>query len=233
MIHLPIKNTKSVILGEKYKDILDIPLKKLDITPVYLPINKNIEWQINSHIDINLIQINKDITICEPSIKADFDVIYGDTFLKEGYPNNIAYNGLLIGKKFFHNLKYSDKKILTLLEKDVSLHNVSQGFSKCMVCILNEQAVITSDAGMYDVLSKNIKNVLLIKQGFIDLEGYDYGFIGGASFKYNAETICFTGKFENHPNYNDILEFVAQENIQIYYLTNKNLFDVGSILPIF
>ena len=231
--HLPEEKVKSVFLGEKYKEILDKPLKQRGILPIYIPINKNIEQEINSHIDINLFQVSKEITICEPTLQVDFNAIKGDNILKKTYPNNIAYNGLLIGKHFFHNLKYTDKKLLEYLPTNIDIHNVKQGFSKCMVCVLSEDSAITSDVGMYNELKKYLKDVLLICQGHIDLVGYEYGFIGGSSFKTDKNTICFTGTIDHHPDKNNILDFIYHKNIQVDYLTDIKIQDVGGLLPIF
>ena len=231
-MNLPNKKVNRVILGEKYRTKLEIPLKKRQIDCIFLSQNKEIEWQINSHADIQIIHIKDDIWVCEPSISVDFKVLYGQTVLKNGYPHNISYNGLVMGNHFFHNLKYTDKKILTSLT-DVNIHNVKQGFAKCSVLVLGEKLAITSDNGMYKALENEKIQVLLIKEGHINLEGYNYGFIGGAGFKTDKNTICFTGRLDNHPNYNDIVQFITKNNMQIDYLTDEKIFDVGSILPIF
>lgn len=220
-----------VIIGEKYKEKLQIPLENLGVDCIFLPKNKDIEWQVNSHADMQIIQISHDIFVCEPSICVDFPVIYGKSILKSGYPNNICYNGLKIGNHFFHNLKYTDKMILDNL-KNVNLHNVKQGYSKCSVLIIDDNTAITSDLGMFNALTRAKINTLLIECGHIDLDGYNYGFIGGCGFRLNNQTFCFTGKLNHHPSFNDICSFLSSYNIQIHYLTNDKIFDIGSILPI-
>lgn len=231
-MNLPIKKVKKVFIGEKYADKLEIPLKNRGIDCILVPINKNIEWQINSHADIQLIHIKDNIFVCEPSIKVDFDVIFGQTELFSVYPNNIAYNGLLIGNNFFHKLDKTDPEILKNLE-NVSLHNVKQGFARCSTLVLSEKYAITADKGMFDALTSAKIETLLIENGHIDLEGYDYGFIGGSGFKIDAKTVCFTGKLDHHPSFLSIVEFITNIDMQIDYLTDDKIFDVGSILPIF
>ncbi|MFI3115469.1 MAG: hypothetical protein R3Y12_04920 [Clostridia bacterium] len=227
-----MKIVKKVILGEKYAEKLHKPLNLRGIECVFLPKNKEIEWQINSHADIQIFNVKDDIFVCEPSISVNFNVIYGKTHLKKGYPNNIAYNSLLIGNKFFHNLKYTDEQILKNLE-NVTLHNVKQGFARCSTLILGENIAITADKGMYKALKIAKIDVLLINEGEILLDGYDYGFIGGCGFMQNDEKLCLTGTLEHHSSFNEIHEFLFNRNIQIDYLTNEKIFDVGSILPIF
>lgn len=231
-MNLPKNKVKKVIIGEKYASKLVNPLKKRGVECILLPKNQKVEWQINSHADIQIMHIKDNIFVCEPSIKVDFDVIYGQTELKSGYPYNIAYNGLLIGDNFFHNLCKTDPEILTNLE-NVSLHNVKQGFARCSTLVLGENLAITADKGMFLALTLAKIETLLIKEGHIYLLGYDYGFIGGSGFMIDKNTVCFTGHLKNHPSYNEIINFLDEKNIQYDYLTDENIFDIGSILPIF
>lgn len=231
-MNIPKKRVNKVILGEKYADILQKPLARRGIECIFLPKNEQVEWQINSHADLQIIHIKDNIFVCEPSIKVDFDVIYGQNWLKSGFPNNILYNGLLIGTNFFHKLDSTDPKILENL-KNVTLHNVKQGFSRCSTLVLGENIAITADKGMFKALKSAEINTLLIEEGHINLLGYDYGFIGGSGFLIDEKTVCFTGQIKNHPSFFEILDFLEKNCIQIDYLTDDEIFDVGSILPIF
>lgn len=220
---------KRAIFGEKYKEKLQIPLENLGYDCVMLPKNKQVEYQINSHADILAFITKKYEIILEPSIKLNIEHIKGDTILRKGYPNNIAYNGLLIGNKFFHNLKYTDKQILAHL-KGVEIHNVNQGFSKCSVLIINDETAITSDKGMAKILIENNIEVLEISHGDIELEGYNYGFIGGCGFVDDEKNLILTGKISHHKDYKKIQNFLDERGIKIIYLTQEKIFDVGSIL---
>lgn len=227
-----MRKIEKVILGEKYAEKLRKPLNLRGIDCIFLPKNKDVEWQINSHADIQIFNANDDVYVCEPSICVDFNVIYGKTRLKKGYPCNIAYNGLLIGDDFFHNLKYTDEVILKNL-KNVTLHNVKQGFARCSTLILGEKTAITADKGMHKALENAKIDVLQINEGGILLDGYDYGFIGGCGFMQNDEKLCLTGRLDHHSSFSEITQFLNERNIQIDYLTDEKIFDIGSILPIF
>jgi len=74
--------------------------------------------------------------------------------------------------------------------------------------------------------------VLLIKPGFFDLPGYDYGFVGGSCVKLDRATLAFTGTLKGYENERDIIEFSGKCGIDIIYLTHKRCSDVGSIIPI-
>jgi len=56
---------------------------------------------------------------------------------------------------------------------------VKQGYAKCSLCIVSENAVITADEGLAYTLCRAGLDVLKIIPGCIRLPGYGYGFIGG------------------------------------------------------
>ena len=69
-------------------------------------------------------------------------------------------------------------------------------------------------------------DVLLIQPGHIDLPGYDYGFIGGASFVYENKVIFF-GNIEGHPDYTEIRDFIDEAGYEMIYEKNTQLTDLG------
>ena len=76
--------------------------------------------------------------------------------------------------------------------------------------------------------------MLLIPSGDIKLEGYDYGFIGGASGKISDNTVVFFGNAEMHPCYSSIRELCLKNKIAIKILCkNMPLTDVGGIVKLF
>ena len=75
------------------------------------------------------------------------------------------------------------------------------------------------------------KNCLLIEKGFVKLDGYDYGFIGGASmFLENHSTLIFTGDITKHPNYNILKDFCNSINIEIDWINEIQLTDIGGMI---
>jgi len=116
--------------------------------------------------------------------------------------------------------------------KGVEFVKVRQGYTKCSVCVVDENSAITSDRNIYNALISNGIDTLLISEGYIDLDGYDYGFIGGSCGKISKNEIAFTGRFNKHPDCDRILEFLNARKIDAKFLTDKDIFDIGSILPI-
>ena len=122
-------------------------------------------------------------------------------------------------------------KECTSLKENLKIINANQGYTKCSTCIVNENAIITSDKSIYKSC-RNEMDVLLIRKGYIELPGTDYGFIGGSSFKYNRNTLVFTGNIELHPDYESIKSFAQNHNVELLSLTENTMIDIGSIIPI-
>ena len=68
--------------------------------------------------------------------------------------------------------------------------------------------------------------VLLIEKGHIELPGFDYGFIGGASFVYEDKVIFF-GNIERHPDFENIKDFIEATEYELIYNNSIPLTDIG------
>ena len=74
--------------------------------------------------------------------------------------------------------------------------------------------------------------MLEITPGFVELYGFREGFIGGAAFKLAPDIIAFTGRLTRHPDKALILDFLKKHGVSAVYLTDKPVFDVGSVIPV-
>ena len=74
--------------------------------------------------------------------------------------------------------------------------------------------------------------MLEIRPGYIELEGFYYGIIGGASFKLSADELAFTGRLDAHSDFGAIMDFLAGRGVGATFLTGETAFDVGSVLPL-
>jgi hypothetical protein len=160
-------------------------------------------------------------------------IIWGESFLEARYPKDIPYNVARIGQFAFHNLRYTDRKLKIELEKrGVQMIHVEQGYSKCSILIVSSRAFITEDVGIYRAAEKHGMNVLLLKPGYVELPGLNYGLIGGAGGLISPKTLALTGRIDTHPQRDEILNFFAREGVTPLYLTERRIFDIGSILPL-
>jgi len=150
------------------------------------------------------------------------------------YPNDVFFNCAIMGNHIIMNKKYSDSRIVSYAEKhNLTLIDVKQGYCKCAICIVDENSLITEDEGIYRAIKKQSDlDILLLKKHEIKLNGYEYGFIGGASGKLDQNILAFTGMIELHTEYQEIKTFCERKGISILSLSNEALYDYGSLLPI-
>ena len=132
-----------------------------------------------------------------------------------------------------HNLKYTDDIIIDYAKStDISIYNVKQGYTKCATCIIDKNALITSDEGIYKICRTKGIDCLLIERDVIKLGDRYEGFIGGCCGMIDYKTILFCGDISAHKSYDKIANFAAKYNVKIIWSSNEILTDVGSIIPV-
>lgn len=161
------------------------------------------------------------------------DFITGNTFLERNYPYNIAYNIARIGNTAFHNLKYTDSAVREYFsEGGIRLIHVNQGYGKCSVVPVADNAFITSDMGLNKAGCKAGLDVLLIRPGYIKLVGMPYGFIGGTCGFIARDVMAFYGDVYSHPDGRSIINFLHKYGVRPKVIHNGPLEDIGSIIPL-
>lgn len=191
------------------------------------------------HADMQILPINSDIfilnecTVLAQKIPND-RLIYCDKKAGKKYPVNILLNFLFLNNTLYGKLSAIDKNLIDFCEENsIKTVNINQGYARCSTLVLNEKAVITSDLSIEKALKKDGVEVLLISSGNIILDGYDYGFIGGASGKIDENTVVFLGNVTNHPGYRRIENFCENHNTSIKIICkDMPLTDIGGIVKI-
>ena len=149
------------------------------------------------------------------------------------YPADVFMNAFIIGGCLYGRIDAVSGAILSYAaEKGIRPVPVRQGYAKCSTALLPDAAV-TADAGICHALRENGMEALLIPPGHIKLPGYDYGFIGGASF-YMDGCLYFFGNIEAHPAYRQIKELCARRGVTPVSLSSGPLCDYGGamVLPL-
>ena len=160
-----------------------------------------------------------------------FNVEYPSISFGNSYPNDCGLNICLFGDTVIYNKQTACKAIINHLDDKIHIQ-CNQGYSKCLVCPVDDNSIITSDKGIAKSAKSHGLNVLEIAQGHIDLPGFQYGFIGGSAFKKSKDKLVFTGTLDQHPDKPRILDFINKRGVEAVYLTDRNIFDIGSILPL-
>lgn len=217
-------------------------LHKLNLNPIIVPKNNNLYEAINGHVDIQLNIINKKsrTVIIEKSISHNFiknlehnniKYIFSQKELKNTYPDNIFLNALILKDYFIHNIKYTDENLLKNMQNK-KIINVKQGYTKCSVLPIRDNAIITSDKGIYNSLKNENLDILLLPPKDILLPSLDYGFIGGAGGMINENTLALFGELNNYKYGDEVYKFLYKYDVKPVSLRKGKLIDRGSLLCI-
>ena len=146
------------------------------------------------------------------------------------YPQDVIFNAAQVGEYLIANTDYIAKEILSAMaEKGIKAINVKQGYGKCSICIVSDNAVITSDSGIYKTLCEETAlDVLKISEGFVNLAPYNHGFIGGATGA-DRENVYFCGDLNTHPDCQKIKNFCKKHSKNAVSLSGGTLTDIGTI----
>ena len=222
-------------IGGRYRELLEKGLLCHVNEPVlWLPDNPDIDSRLAGHADLSLFAGTKALLVARgiyPYIvnkltSCGYNVIASSAQGPE-YPRDTGLCICRTGRYTVYNPKTADP--LTLDYLDPERIAVNQGY----VCVVSENAIITSDRGIVSAAMKAGLDVLEITPGHIILDGFEYGFIGGASFKLSETELAFTGLLDHHPDKTAILDFLKKHGMTPVYLTHNAIFDVGSavLLP--
>ena len=143
------------------------------------------------------------------------------------YPRDILLNAAPLGDRLICHSKHTARE-LTALYKVIP---VKQGYAKCSTAIIGDNAIITADSGIAKKAAALGIDVLKVSaaEGAIELEGYGYGFIGGACALFE-NTLYSCGNIELHPDYEAIRDFCEAHGVALCSLTDGKLCDVGGII---
>lgn len=240
--NLPTSKVKCVIVDCNAPESL---FRFFDINKIEYIKSSFIENTIDSvstHPDMQICHLGGVDFVCDSSVycyysdnmrRYGINVIEGKKKITSTYPNDISYNVVITDKFLMHKLEYTEDVIKKHVESTgISIYNVKQGYTKCATCIIDKNALITSDQGIYKTcVSENI-DCLLIENDKIKLgDRYD-GFIGGCCGMIDYKTLLFCGDIKCHSSYNKILDFAKKYDVNIISSSNEILTDVGSIIPV-
>lgn len=212
-------------------------VEKLHENGIYAVFTKSIDSLIEYeryHADIQLLRIHNTAFISDSSlylrelVSEYFDEIIVCNELSGNYPYNVSLNSALVGNHLICREKSTPDDIKNYCkQKGIKLINVNQGYAKCSTLVVNDNAVITADKGIYNKACDIGIKALQIREGHIRLSGDKYGFIGGSSMRV-GDMIFFFGDINTHPDNRIITEFIEREGLKpVSLINNAMLNDVG------
>ncbi len=198
----------------------------------HVPEQKHPDMQLLAIRD-NLFMLNECTGLKEKLNSLGKKIIRCDKTAEKCYPENILLNCLYLNNTLYGKINKIDKTVIDYcIKNQIRTVNVNQGYTRCSTLVINQKAVITADKSIEKALKKDGVEVLLVFPGNIILDGFDYGFIGGAGAQIDDTTIFF-GNIEKHSEYHKIKNFCLKNNSDIKILCpNMPLTDIGGIVKI-
>ena len=231
---------QKVIVDSRISSKCCATLREMGYEPVFMPPISILDMPICAHPDMSIIRIKKKWFAAD-DIHNAFTFLDNCEFINRAdglqnklyYPFDVAFNGAVVGKRLICNTKYISRRILEFATKSgFEIVEVKQGYTKCSVCVVDDNSVITEDNGVADKCAKAGIDVLHLKTHCVKLDGYSNGFFGGCSGKLSGEKLVFAGCIEKHSEYDSILNFCTARGIKPVSLSDECLYDVGSIIEV-
>ncbi len=238
--YLPKNDTKLVIADCRISKSIETKLNRFGIEIIKLLPHTGYCEPINCHPDVRICHLDYDLWIIDGKIVNSYqmacllnsnNVLNQKTFFS--YPDDVSHNCVNLPDFLICNKNHTNTEILNFaINKGKTIIDVKQGYAKCSVLIVDNNAIITEDTSIYNSAVKHNIDCLLLKQRECLLDGYNCGFIGGSGFKYNKKTLMFCGCVENHSQFEDIKSFCKNYSIDCVSLSGERLYDYGTVITV-
>ena len=216
-------------------------LKTLGYTPILMPPADYLSKPVASHTDM-LLFIGFGRLFCharyyerhralidEIISLSDLELTLSNEETSHRYPHDVLFNACLVNNRLICNKKSVSRLSVGAAETaGCEIINVQQGYTKCSICPVSEDAIITADKVIASTCEKAGMDVLLINEGDVSLPPYDFGFIGGAAGT-TSDKILFCGDIDTHRDAKAIRDFCEAHKKSVLSLSSESLQDVGSI----
>lgn len=233
---------KRTVIANGLSQTALMTLKKQGIDVVTTKNNSSVDDKISFHADLSFFYDGYDTLFIASEMKEYKDffsnyvphvIVIPEKYGKK-YPNDVLLNCVTIGRNLICNIDTVSETVLNCLkEKGFAVINVKQGYTKCSVLPVSDSAIITDDPSIADLCCLAGIDVLLVSKGSVRLDGFDYGFIGGASGRISADMIAFCGDLTSHSDSSEIIEFLDKYGLKYLSLDTNQLYDIGSIIPLY
>lgn len=240
---IPKEMANIVIVDGRIDEEIENNLIKLNLKVIKTIECKEVDESISYHADIVMHPINHKTMVIAPNVfdyyedklgNMGINLIKGEKYLSCKYPEDIAYNVGRLSGIAIHNFKHTDPVLKYYLKREnLDFINIKQGYSKCSLAIIGDDIGITSDYPMYKVLTDLNYKILLIEPGEIMLKKQNYGFIGGTIGSLCKGKSIISGNINGHSNKEEIFNFFNKNNIELNFLSQKKIEDIGSFITLY
>ncbi len=259
------EDMKKLIIDSRMRNVEKSRLMSLGYELIELEKSMDVYDEISAHPDIfcakigGLGALGVSTIVAEPS---RFEKIYsritqndssddlikvvkGEETIRYSYPDDIKYNVCVFGEYAVHNFKYTDEKVLELIDaNNFKKISVNQGYTNCSIAVIDDRSIITEDVGIYNKLKKNDLDILLIEKEDIKLPGKEWtgnsdyeldyysskkGFIGGTISRID-NYVVITGDIKKFKSFEKIKSFIEERKLTIIDFPGYELLDYGGII---
>ncbi len=210
-------------------------LKAYGFDVVFTKKAEKLHKAVDGHTDLQIVKVLDSFIVCPEHFdyykeKLGINLISGKTELSEKYPYDIPYNMAVFGKFAVHNFQFADFVLRECIKRKFLFEiETKQGYSKCSICVVSDNAIITEDENIFKAVSGYNIDVLKIDKGSVKLNGFNYGFFGGATGLLD-NTLFVNGELKYHTDSERIKQFCKKHNTDIIELKCGEITDIGSIL---
>ena len=206
-----------------------------------LPPHPSLPAPVASHPDMLLWQFGKQIVTYADYLSVaknifrelealGYSIVTTDKSPSDKYPDDVGLKCAVVEKTVFCNKKHVSKKVRDISDKDgMTVLHVNQGYAKCSTVCVSPDAIITADPSIYSAATAAGIDALKIAEGHVRLDGYDTGFIGGATGVTDTE-VLFCGNLSFHPDAERISGFCATHGKRAVSLSKEPLYDYGTVM---
>lgn len=235
--NLPDRPVKCVIVDRRADGETVETLEQLGIDVIPSAKTAGAYEAVKTHPDITICHIGGARFVVSPdtyeyykSVLPGAEIIKGSSDIGGKYPYDVPYNCAAIGGRLICSVKYAAAEIKNAFENII---DIKQGYAKCSICAVAENAVITADKGAAEKCRAAGMDVLEITPGHIELTGMDSGFIGGSCGLIARGVLAVNGELCTHPDGERIKAFCERHGVSVGELKSGAICDIGSILPVF
>ena len=224
--NLPQGKVTALAMGERYIPLFSAFFEKRGIELLPIPEASELDPRISSHADLNLLHLNAQVFAARGDAYIPLPVSCSSILRMRNNEGDSALNICIVG-----DYVICSEKSAAIVPNWLKHIAVKQRYARCSTCVVDEHSIITADPGIAAACTGAL-DVLQIEPGYIELPGFDYGFLGGCSFKLSAHELAFTGTLHAHPDERRILDFLSARSVEPVYLTDGPLLDIGSAVPV-
>ena len=236
--NLPADQVKTVICGTDDERIMNY-FRRKGISVLKNSPNPYIGTAVSAHADMAVLHLGNERIIVDKNqtkliealTKLDMNILTTEKNIAGEYPDDIGLNFAFCNNYVLGNFAYCDKAVLDSVNEYKKIA-VKQGYCKCSVLVVADNAIITDDSGIYKKALENGLDALLISKGDISLDGHPYGFIGGSSGKISKDKVVFFGDIKKHRDSEKIIAFIFKYGVSFDCTDDGELRDIGGIVPI-